>query len=174
MLNEGAELVSFEPNAALTPMGRKLMLGISDTDGEATFVVRGNDALWGALQEGKGEQESGGKGTPVKVRRLDSLIDGRELSWDASKGPLFLKVDVEGGELKVLKGMGKHLREVSYLLVELDNSDERGKEYDATDLYGIARETGFRHSRIVYACYDGPDAPTYCDVFFWKGTPGAT
>lgn len=168
MLNEDAEVVSFEPNAELKPIGRSLVLGISDTDGEGEFVLRGNDALWGALQEGG---TALGGGTPVKVRRLDSMIDGGELSWDRVKGPLFLKVDVEGGELKVLRGMGRYLRDVSYLLVELDNGDGRGNEYDAMDLYGIAREAGFGHSRIVYACYDGPDAPTYCDVFFWKDQP---
>lgn len=168
MLNEKADVVSFEPNAALKPLGKRMVMGISDEDGTAEFTVPGNDPLWGTLEAAGTVPENGRKSQTVPIRRIDSLIESGELSWDAGKGPLFLKVDVEGDEMKVLRGMGNHLNDASYLLIELDNGENRLKRYEALELYAVAREAGFTRSRVVYACYDGPDAPSYCDVFFWK------
>lgn len=168
MLNEGAEIVSFEPNPALKPLGKRMMMGISDRNGTAVFSMPGNDSGWGTIESAGAVEKDGKQGQTVPVRRLDSLIENGELAWDSSKGPLFLKIDVEGDELKVLRGMGRHLHDVSYLLLELANGEDRLTSYEAMDLYAVVREAGFARSRIVYACYDGPDAPAYCDVFFWK------
>ena len=45
MLNEGADVVSFEPNAALKPLGKRMVMGISDDPADA--VDSGTDGLLG-------------------------------------------------------------------------------------------------------------------------------
>jgi FkbM family methyltransferase len=50
----------------------------------------------------------------VEIKRLDQLIEDNELPV-----PDIIKLDVQGFELEVLKGAGKYLNEVSYLIIEV-------------------------------------------------------
>lgn len=52
----------------------------------------------------------------VPVRRLDKLLDGSRLL-----APVICKIDVQGYELQVLRGFGKLLDSIDYLIVELTN-----------------------------------------------------
>lgn len=50
----------------------------------------------------------------VAVKRLDSLIVAGELPV-----PQLIKLDVQGYELEVLKGLGEYLNQVNYLIIEV-------------------------------------------------------
>jgi FkbM family methyltransferase len=50
----------------------------------------------------------------VLVKRIDELIDGGEIPV-----PEIIKMDVQGYELEVLKGAGKYLNEVNYIIAEV-------------------------------------------------------
>ena len=52
----------------------------------------------------------------TKISRLDSL-DIDEISM--------LKIDVEGLEMEVLKGAGDKLKDIEYLMIELNNNSKR-------------------------------------------------
>ncbi|MFI5140147.1 MAG: FkbM family methyltransferase, partial [Sphingobacteriales bacterium] len=50
----------------------------------------------------------------VQIKRLEDLVDNKVLPV-----PDIMKLDVQGFELEVLKGTGKYLNDVSYLVVEV-------------------------------------------------------
>lgn len=166
-LNREARVFSFEPNPDLTPLGTVFHMALSDADGDSDFWIPSNDTGWGTLEASNPEITAGTPHFTVQTRRMDSLVADGTLDWAALRKPIFLKLDVEGAEMRVLKGFGALLKDVSYVLMEVDNGDDRGGEYDLLSLCSLMRSAGFSRSRIVYACYDGPDAPTYCDMLFW-------
>ena len=69
MLNEGADVVSFEPNPALKPMGKRMMMGVSDMDGTAVFSMPGNDSGWGTIESVETVEKGGKQG---QTRMLSS------------------------------------------------------------------------------------------------------
>ena len=55
----------------------------------------------------------------VKTRRLDSvLIDLFQDKFKAKQERIMLKIDVQGSELKVLKGFGALLSRINYIIIE--------------------------------------------------------
>ena len=50
----------------------------------------------------------------VKIKRLSDLIDNKEI-----KNPDLIKIDVQGFELEVLKGLDRHLIASTYLIIEV-------------------------------------------------------
>src|SRR5690606_12956189 len=106
---------------------------------------------------------------PVRMARMDGLIERtEEIDWQKLPKPILLKVDTEGAEMKVLFGFGKYLADVDYLIIEVENHQSRGENYDMITLCTFLASHGFNESSVLYACYAGPTAPTYLDVLFWK------
>ena len=156
-------LLSFEPNPKLTPDGEVFRIALSNSDGRVTFSIPANDADWGRV----GHSE-GGKEFEVESARLDTLAQNGRVAWDSLPHPILAKIDTEGHEFEVLQGMGKLLASVDMLLIEVDNSEVRGKNYSLISLCTMLAASGFTGSKVLYACYDGPDAPAYCDMLFWR------
>lgn len=167
-LNPDARVVSFEPNPKLSPMGDVHRIALSDSNGTADFFLPSDDSDWGTLVAGKSEISSATSRQTVETRRMDSLIESGVVPWTALPRPLFVKIDTEGSEKRVLEGFGKYLDDVSFLLVEVENVEQRGQNYDWLSLCPLISARGFNRCKIVYSCYDGPDAPAYSDVLFWK------
>lgn len=167
-MNPDARVLSFEPNQKLSPIGEIKRVALSDTDGTADFFIPQDDAGWGTIEAGKGNISTATARYPVKTRRMETLIDSGEISWNTLKHPILVKIDTEGSEKRVVDGFGKYLGDITYLLIEVENSEQRGHNYDLTSLCLALAGHGFDHSKIVYSCYDGPDAPAYSDIFFWK------
>ncbi len=162
-----AEVFSFEPNQKLSPAGKVFRIALSDTDGTTDFFLPQNDADWGTIESDKVNITSNTARYSVPTRRMESLIENGEIEW--GKGhPVFVKIDTEGSEQKVIDGFGKYLCDVAYLLVEVENQESRGQNYNLISLCTRLAEKGFDHSKIVYSCYDGPEAPAYSDILFWK------
>ena len=99
---------------------------------------------------------------------MDTLIRTGKIPWDNLKQPIMVKIDTEGSEKRVIDGFGKYLSDVEYLLVEVENIEQRGQNYNLLGLSTTLASHGFDQCKIVYACYDGPDAPAYTDVLFWR------
>lgn len=167
-MNPAAKLLSFEPNPRLTPMGEVRRIALSDADGSADLFIPDADNDWGTIEASKAGLSDATPRSTVPTRRLDSLVASGELDWTSLPRPIFVKIDTEGSEKRVLDGFGNHLADVAYLLVEVENIEQRGRNYDLLSLSPVIASHGFNRCKIVYSCYDGPDAPAYSDILFWK------
>lgn len=163
-----AQVISFEPNPKLRPMGIVKQFALSDRDGSADFFLPQDNPLWGTLEARKDNISSATVRYPVRTRRMETLIESGEISWKELSRPILLKIDTEGSEQRVLAGFGEYLGQVTYLLVEVANAESREQPAGLTSLCLALSKHGFDHAKIVYACYDGPNAPVYSDIFFWK------
>ncbi|MHA1113217.1 MAG: FkbM family methyltransferase [Alphaproteobacteria bacterium] len=87
--------------------------------------------------ERPGEEVVGERRVPL--RRLDALLDG-------VAGPMLLKVDVQGGELDVLEGMGARLADVAAIIVEapFEHAYEGASDFDAIYRFLTARGFAYR------------------------------
>ncbi len=123
-------IVSFEPQrsafeslrsrAARDPDWRALNVALSDADGTAQINLAGNSLssslldMLPAHSESAPESSYVGRET-VTTRRLDGLLPTLATEGDA----VYLKVDTQGSELKVLLGAGAALQLIDTLELEL-------------------------------------------------------
>ena len=123
-------IVSFEPQsaafrelearAARDPAWRAFNVALSDVEGTTRINLAGNSlssSLLGMLPthaESAPESSYVGSET-VATRRLDGLLP----TLAPPGTPVFLKIDTQGFELKVLEGAGEALRQVDTLELEL-------------------------------------------------------
>lgn len=118
-----------------------LEVALTDTDGTVHLELSGDEV-------GEGEHAiaaSGGENTiTVDAARGDSVIDDRGL-----RPPTVLKIDVEGAELDVLRGMRETLREHCRLVYVEVHVDEL-ERYGGTDpeLRTLLEDLGFEVTEI--------------------------
>jgi hypothetical protein len=89
-----------------------------------------------------------------------------DISMGEMPRPIFLKVDTEGCEYKTLKGFGKFLSEVEYLMLELTNPHESSNDSLAT--FQLLSQCGFTSSKFLFVGHEGSSMPDFLDVLFWK------
>ena len=161
-------ILSFEPNPALSPIGKMYNMALGSTDEPVAFVLSSEDDEWGHIQQEGSGDNGAHKTIKVEQHRFDTLVkDGRVIFSDLQK-PIILKVDTEGGELNAIKGFGVYLNDIDYLLVEVENNESRGQHYGLAEIVSYLSELGFKNSKVLYACYDGPASPAYLDTLFWR------
>ena len=95
-------------------------VAISDSNTSAEFEVNESSASSSLLplDDTHKRMYPGARKTKkirVKVMTLDSWAEGREL-----KGPVRLKLDVQGNEFRVLRGASRVLHRVDYVLTEVN------------------------------------------------------
>jgi FkbM family methyltransferase len=161
ILAPAARILSFEPNPDCHPIGDYFKMALSDTDGESTLYITSDDygsrvgVCWDdCVRE-----------VAIQTRRFDSL--GIDLS--TLPKPILLKLDVEGHELKALKGFGDLLHAVDLVLAEVPNDRDEHKLYDPLDLYAHLGRYGFVNSKVLFAWFNGAKLPEYLDVVFTRG-----
>jgi FkbM family methyltransferase len=81
----------------------------------------------------------------VEVRRADNILR----SLDINRGVDFLKVDVEGAEVTVLRSFGEMLRDVGEVVCELGPSHLQSFATSAEELLALLRCNGFSEFGIL-------------------------
>jgi len=81
----------------------------------------------------------------IKTITLDQFLNNRKLSVD------LLKIDVEGSELKVLKGCQKNIKNIKVILIEILNHNLI-KNYSRKDIFSFFKKNNFE----LYATYKFP------------------
>jgi FkbM family methyltransferase len=110
-----------------------LPAAISGRCGVETFMIAKRGRASNALESAGGRTEAGGvrERVTVPTLTLDTLIE-------FAPRPSFVKIDVEGAELSVLKGAARLLREIRPTVYI-----EVGREYSA-EVTSILAENGYR------------------------------
>jgi len=155
-------VISFEPNPALQPIGDVRRVALLDRSGVVPFQVE-RDAAWGRVA-------AAGQSSAFEVRgeRFDALVGNGEVPLADLPRPIVVKIDTEGTEVEVVEGFGECLTHVDQMLIEVTNRQEGAINTQLFRLCDRLAKHGFRQAKILYACYDGPLAPTYADMLFWK------
>ena len=113
-------------------------------NGEVTFNV--HDDISGssifAQVEGKALD---GEARKTPMRRLDSLLP------EKLEHPVFLKVDTQGAEIEVLKGLGSRINEIDLLILETTMMPMRHGIPQFADIVRFCDEAGF----AVYDVLEG-------------------
>jgi FkbM family methyltransferase len=108
-MHKGFRVVSVEANPALCERARKqfaeqirsgqltiLNVAIADEEGERDFYINLHDDHWSSLDPEWGQRTGKFETIKVRTQRFDSLF--------ATYGvPIYLKIDIEGGDLTVLR-----------------------------------------------------------------------
>ena len=86
-----------------------------------------------------------GEARPTPMRRLDSLLP------KTLEHPIFLKVDTQGAEIEVLKGLGRRIAEIDLLILETTMMPMRHNIPQFADIVRFCDEAGF----AVYDVLEG-------------------
>lgn len=149
---------AFEPvarNAAAIERGARLngFAGLevfAKAAGAASGVADLNLArhIGGAVLASVGAPPDPRGSVPVEVVAVDDLIRERSL-----RPPSLVKIDVEGAELEVIRGMRATLEAYRPVLIcELDDATEVGLARKIGDLSALLASLGYRLERLA-ACY---------------------
>jgi hypothetical protein len=118
--------------------------GLSDHDGTAELLVPTDafgSAVSGLAWIGGPEPDDRAPRAPIQVRRLDGLIDAGTI---AVPRPIFLKMDVEGSEGRVLRGARDLLhrqRPIVYFECQRSSLTRIGETED--DVLSVLAEAGY-------------------------------
>lgn len=115
-----------------------LALGSSEAQG-SLYLVEGAETACNSLRPPR--VEGGTSAIPVHVTRLDDWIDAHKIERVD-----FVKLDVEGGEMEVLKGADRFLDRVPrpLMLVEVQDMRTQPWGYPAKDIVEHLRRRGYK------------------------------
>jgi FkbM family methyltransferase len=140
-----------ERNARLNQMATVKVqnVAVSNKDGSSELLLARH--VGGAVLEEAGTPPDLAGRLTVRTATLDKLVEDKEVP-----PPTFVKIDVEGAELAVLRGMQRVLRESRPTVVlELDDATEQGCEQKVKDCQALLIELGYSIEPIPGAYADG-------------------
>lgn len=167
-------IVAFEPLPPAAEIYQRLFSGddgvilhrvaISEHEGTARFHVADREDSSSLLKPGSGQAEaygvSGSSTIEVDVKPLEGLVDLASLPR-----PVMLKIDVQGGELSVLKGCAR-LEHIDFIYVELSYVEL----YDGQPLFDEVAtylfQRGFKVGGAFNQSVTSRFGPTQIDVLF--------
>lgn len=164
VLDDG-QVVSFEPspfpyrrlvnNLALNDIaGEPYQIAISDSDGKVEFGIDTTDQFSRTSSLSISKADSSHKVKEIPVRKLDTVIDEEGL-----KSPTVVKIDVEGAESRVLRGMKSIIGEVRVIYCEVHEDLLRDFGSNPHDLFKELEDSGYsiktlenrNHSKFIKA-----------------------
>lgn len=129
------------------PANAWVTTALGEADGTATLHVTRNLSESTLLTATAAhDSEDATRTREITVRRLDEVLDGI-----APDGPLGLKVDTEGYELKVLAGAPRTLARAAWVILEVDLQERFDGAPSFEDTVFFMREAGFRVRTVLYA-----------------------
>lgn len=179
-----SEIVLFEPNPINNVILEAKILNdpniylykicVSDTESVSDFLnwKRFNENTGG---NGNAGLRSGGeKIATVDVKRLDTILDERYK--DIPIVIKFIKIDTEGNDTNIIKGLGKYLEKTEHIIFECSDclDDERGPgiENPMKDIVDYLSNNGFDTYRIgtkkLIKVNDEFWHPIYDSLKFWS------
>jgi len=99
--------------------------------------------------------------TRVKLTTLDTLLRGRSL-----KGPWFLKIDVEGYDLKVLQGATETLSQCSMIMIEGTLTERQAGACKLSDILNFLEPRGWVLFDFVSLSYAEDRMLDHFDLLF--------
>ena len=178
-LNESIEILSFFPNAKLIafepnpsqyqfclerakayPNITVLDCAVSDVEGEVDFYVVGANYGGSSLLEPIDVPYSDGTHTKVAVqcRRLDSVL--AELGIEKVDA---IWMDVQGNELKALKGLGKYIETVDIMHTEACPNPYYIGHQSKSELEQFVADCGFSHRFEVHVGHPYGEGDLICE-----------
>jgi FkbM family methyltransferase len=124
-----------------------LNVALGDCDAERVICARTEDIGGSSFFDEVGEDPPMQR-YPVPVRRFDQIINGFER-------PALAKIDVQGAELQVLRGMGERIRDLDAIIVEASVIATVRDGPEVADVIGYMKDKGF----VVYDMLGGARRP---------------
>jgi len=150
------DIFAFEPIPGCIPQIESLKIpnikifnvALSDYNGETQFFLNSYppaSSILNVSKHSKDEfpQTSDEKIITVKVTRLDDILDAKQLKRD-----IFMKIDVQGLEDKVIKGGEKILEITKLLLIEMSFVPFYNGQPLFEEVHDQLKKLGFRFSGI--------------------------
>jgi FkbM family methyltransferase len=149
-------IYSFEPlpdcfkrlQQNLAPYGhfKAFNVALGDRQGDTTFYQSSFSESSSLLEMSSLHKEAfpftaDNKPVAVKLARLDDFLPEMQL-----QRPVFLKLDVQGYELQVLKGAQELLKSVDFLMAEVSFKELYKGQARFDDIYQFLKEAGFEYA----------------------------
>jgi FkbM family methyltransferase len=143
-------------------------VALSDRDGKADFFVTDRPDSSSLFRPGVGELEAFGvrEQTVIQVptARLDSVME-----FDDLARPIAMKIDVQGGELDVLKGCSG-LDRIDFIYLEASFVPLYDDQPLFDDIFAYLRERGFILSGVFNQITTDRFGPTQADCLFRRAS----
>uniref|UniRef100_A1UBG5 Methyltransferase FkbM family n=1 Tax=Mycobacterium sp. (strain KMS) TaxID=189918 RepID=A1UBG5_MYCSK len=169
-----ARIIAFEPLPDAADTYERVFAGdrltnlvrvaLGSAGGTAHFHVADREDSSSLLQPGRGQERAFGvrpaSRINVSVKRLDECVDVESLAR-----PIFLKVDVQGGEIGVFDGCTS-LSQVDFIYVELSFVELYDNQPLFQEVYDYLVNRGFTVAGMYNQVTTAQFGPTQVDVLF--------